>query len=110
MGKDKAVKFDQGKKMYSTIPLKALQGVTDAFTYGANKYGKYNYSNGMEYSRYVDACMRHLNAWLLGENIDESGNTHLSHAIASLMMLEENQLSETGTDDRNYGKKRKDKF
>lgn len=96
-----AVKADSGKVRFSDIPLDVLHDVAKAFTDGGNKYGKYNYSNGMEHSRYYDAAMRHLNAFMTGEEIDESGNTHLSHAIASLMMLLHSHKYGVGVDDRN---------
>lgn len=94
-------KYDHQKPKYSTVPTLAMKEVMKAFTYGATKYGKHNYSGGMEYSRYVDAAIRHINAFLECEDIDESGNTHLSHAVASLMMLMDNIALGTGTDDRN---------
>lgn len=96
-----AVKFDSGKPRMSTVPQLALMEVAKVFTYGANKYAAHNYSKGMEYSRYIDACHRHINAYLTGEDIDESGCYHIGHAIASLMMLMDNQLTKTGNDDRN---------
>lgn len=102
--KDKLVegtKYDNGKPKYSTVPIHAMNQVMQAFTYGANKYEAYNYSKGMDYTRYIDATLRHINAWLLGEDIDESGNTHLSHAVASLMMLMDNIAIGSGTDNRN---------
>jgi len=103
-------KYDKGKVKYSTMPIHALQEVLKAFTYGADKYEAYNYSKGMDHTRYIDATLRHINAYLLGEDIDESGNTHLSHAVASLMMLMDNKVIGTGTDNRNpnYGKSKRD--
>lgn len=100
------VKFDQGKRRYSTVPIHALNSVTDVFTYGADKYEAYNYSKGMDHTRYIDAALRHINSYLTGEDIDESGNPHLAHAACSIMMALDNILIGTGTDDRNpnYGK------
>jgi hypothetical protein len=102
-------KYDYGKIRYSTVPNYALEEVIQAFTYGADKYEAYNYSKGMNYTRYIDAALRHINAYLRGEDIDESGNTHLSHAVASLMMLMDNIKIGSGNDDRNpnYGIKSK---
>lgn len=109
MSKDKlqeGTKYDNGKPKYSTVPVHAMNQVMQAFTYGANKYEAYNYSKGMDYTRYIDAALRHINAWLLGEDIDESGNTHLSHAVASLMMLMDNIEIGSGTDNRNKNYKK----
>ena len=38
--------------------------------------------------RYYDAAMRHIEAWLLGEQNDpESGLPHLAHAVCCLLFL-----------------------
>lgn len=94
-------KNDKGKPDYTLIPQAALNEVAKVFTYGASKYGVFNYSKGTTYRRYVAAAHRHINAWLRGENIDESGTNHLSNAIASLMMALDAQMTFQGQDDRN---------
>ena len=94
-------KFDQGKPSFSNLPQLALIETVKAFDYGAAKYDKFNYSKGTEWLRYYDACQRHLHAWLTGEDIDESGNHHVSHAIASLMMLLDAIKLGNGIDNRN---------
>ena len=44
--------------------------------------------NGLESTALYDATMRHLLAWMSGEDLDpESGLNHLFHAGASLNML-----------------------
>ena len=95
------LKYDNNKPRLSDVPQKALMSVAKAFNYGADKYSKFNYSHGIEYSRLYDACQRHLYAYMTGEDIDESGNHHIDHAIASLMMLRENIHLGVGVDDRN---------
>ena len=104
-------KFDKGKPDFTLIPQEALLEVAKVFTYGANKYGVFNYSYGTGFRRYVAAANRHINQWLRGEDIDESGTNHLSNAIASLMMVLDNQKTNKGTDDRNkvYGNSRNHK-
>lgn len=97
-----AKKNDQGKIRYSDVPQRALQSTAKIFNFGATKYGKFNYSEGMAYSRYYDACQRHLMAWMTGEDLDpETRESHIDHAICSLMMLRDNMHLKTGTDDRN---------
>ena len=82
------VKNDSAKPDLSLLPKAATWGMANALTYGATKYGRDNYKGGIEYSRLVAACMRHLTAFMEGEDIDkESGNPHLDHALASLGML-----------------------
>lgn len=85
----KGKKNDKGKPSLTLIPGEAILAMGIALTYGADKYGRYNFRKGVQHSRLLDAAMRHLNAILRGEEIDEeSGNHHLWHAMASLAMLE----------------------
>ena len=87
-GYSEASKNDSNKPQLSLIPRAALNELARGFAYGANKYGRYNFEKGHQYSRLVDAALRHLSAIAAGEFIDsESGNTHLSHALCSLAML-----------------------
>lgn len=94
------IKFDEGKPCISDIPQKSLISLAKVFNYGANKYSKFNYLGGTDWLRYYDACQRHLNSWIVGEDIDESTNNHIDHAIASLMMLRENIHLNKGKDNR----------
>lgn len=96
-----AKKNDQTKAQLSLIPLSALEAEAAAFTYGAEKYGRYNYTAGFTYSRLIDAALRHILAFNKGEDLDpESGLSHLGHARASLSMLIECMNLGTATDNR----------
>lgn len=105
----KGKKFDGGKPRISLIPREALWGMAQAFTYGANKYGKFNYREGIEFTRLADAAYRHLSAFMDGEDIDiESKNNHLSHCLASIAMLIDMHANNPEMDDR-YVRKPKEK-
>lgn len=98
-----AKKFDSGKPMFTSLFTKALAAVIRVMTFGATKYGKFNYlsNGGLEPSRLVDAAMRHTMAWWDGEKKDpESGESHLAHAICCLGMLLEYELRGFTKDDR----------
>lgn len=98
-------KFDQGKPDPSLIPIEAVMGTAKALSYGANKYGKHNYKEGITFSRLTAAAMRHLLAFNNGEDIDgESGNQHLHHALASLAMLSYMVENKPDMDDRYHPK------
>jgi hypothetical protein len=97
----KAVKFDSGKPDLSLNPSVALEEMAYAFMLGEKKYGRYNFHNGMEASRLVAACLRHVHAWNEGENLDkESGRSHLGHALACLAMILQQQKLGTLRDNR----------
>lgn len=94
-------KNDGEKPNISLIPKDAIWGMANAFTYGARKYGQHNFRNGIAYTRLASACLRHLTAYLEGENVDEeSGNPHLDHALASLAMLKFMDVNKPDYDDR----------
>lgn len=98
-----ARKFDQGKPMFTAMFTKALNAVMRVMTFGATKYGKYNYlkNGGLAPSRLVDAAYRHMSSWWDGEKVDsESGESHLAHAICCLGMLLEYELRGYKKDDR----------
>ena len=82
-------KYDQGKLRYSLIPPAAMKGMAEVLTFGANKYepGRWKtVPNAKE--RYLDAAMRHLEAYRSGEVLDpESHLSHLRHALTNLAFL-----------------------
>jgi hypothetical protein len=85
------VKFDGGKPRFGLIPPVALLEVAEVMTFGAQKYAPDNWRKVEGgHSRYVEAALRHVNAHLRGDRQDdESSLSHLSHAVASLMMAME---------------------
>jgi hypothetical protein len=96
-----ALKFDNGKPDLSLIPRAALDQCARAFMLGEQKYGRYNFYNGMEASRLVAACLRHVTAWNEGEETDpESGASHLGHALACISMILQQQHLGTLKDNR----------
>ena len=97
-----AVKFDQSKPQWDLLPLDALDDVAKVFSYGATKYEKLNWLNGMRYGRFIAATFRHIRDFWLGEDNDkESGHPHLAHAAANILMLLASMKRGCGTDDRN---------
>lgn len=97
------IKFDQGKPDLSLIPYSAAREEARGFMLGAEKYGRYNFTKGMEASRIVAAALRHINTWFhdLEEKDPESGAHHLGHARCCLAMLIETQRLGTLIDNRN---------
>jgi len=99
----KAVKFDDDKTRMDLLPPKAQKGIAKVFTFGAKKYNDYNYKNGegLDWNRPYAACLRHLNAWQDGEDLDpETKQSHLYHAGCCIMMLIDLVDSGIGKDTR----------
>lgn len=80
------VKHDQEKPMMDLLDPFALEQVAKVLTFGAEKYGKHNWREGIAVSRLIAAGMRHILAFNNGETLDEeSGLPHLAHAMCCLM-------------------------
>ena len=88
MIKTQGYKKDSGKRRWSLMPWDALGRVVDVLMFGMEKYGPRNWEAGMEWSRLYDAALRHLDAWWRRDpSDDESGITHLAHAICCILFL-----------------------
>ncbi len=88
--KTSAVKADEGKPDWSLVPFEALEGMVRVLEFGAKKYARNNWqtNGGFSYRRVLTACVRHLFAYMRGEDNDpESGLSHISHAQCNLLFL-----------------------
>lgn len=90
------------KAPLSTVSGAVMLEVGLAMLEGAAKYGRHNYrAVGVRASVYYDATMRHLISWWEGEDIDpDSGISHVTKAIASLVVLRDAMIQEKMQDDR----------
>jgi hypothetical protein len=94
--------FGIKKASMSCIPAPVLMELGVAMQEGACKYGRHNYRViNVKSSIYYDAAMRHIMSWWEGEDIDPlSGLSHITKAIASLVVLRDAMIQEGLTDDR----------
>lgn len=90
------------KVPFSTLPAKVLAEVGLALLEGARKYGRHNYrAVGVRASVYYDASLRHLTQWWEGEDVDpDSGLSHVTKAIAGLVVLRDSMMMGNWKDDR----------
>ncbi len=83
------------------LPWEALEQLGKVYSFGSDKYADYNFRKGYRWSLSFDAMQRHLWAFWAGEeDDDESGLSHLAHAIwhgLTLLLFSRKGL---GTDDR----------
>lgn len=86
----------------SAVPAGVLMDLALALLEGAAKYGRHNYrAMGVRSSVYYDAAVGHLMDWWEGEDVDpDSGLSHVTKAIASLVVLRDAMLQNKLTDDR----------
>jgi hypothetical protein len=95
--------FGIKKVPISTVPAPVIGEVGIAMMEGALKYGRHNYRViGVRASIYYDAVMsRHMPAWWEGQDIDpDSGLSHITKAIASLVVLRDAMIRGNWVDDR----------
>ena len=85
------------------IPPHAMEQTAWVHKLGADKYGAWNWrETGVCASTYVNAILRHLNAWRDGEDLDpESGISHLAHVACSANILMDAGYCGKLQDDRN---------
>ena len=90
------------KAPMSTVSAAVLMEVGVAMLEGASKYGRHNYrAAGVRASVYYDALMRHAMSWWEGEDLDpDSGMSHITKAIATLVVLRDAMIQGKFTDDR----------
>lgn len=95
--------YDEGKVRVDLLPVSALLGAAECFTYGDKKYGEKNWEKGIKNSKLYGSCLRHLFAHMVGCTVDsESSLPHLNHALCNLMMLVDNMKNRPEMDDRGF--------
>lgn len=98
-----AAKFDGGKARLDLVPYEFIYAVACVLTYGAIKYDDWNWAKGLRKGRIIAAGLRHMGAYMMGEEIDEeSGLPHLWHASTCLCMLVASELRGTAVEDREF--------
>ena len=95
------VKYDNGKPKLTLVNRETLNGIARAMEYGMAKYGRNNYKAGLDWTRVLDALLRHANAYAAKEDLDqESGLNHIYHVGACVNMLLYYIENNVGKDDR----------
>lgn len=106
LGNTEGKKFDGGKVRLDLLPLDAIEEVAKVMTFGAGKYGDRNWEKGINYMRLVGAALRHIFAWVGGQDRDEeTGLSHMAHAACCILFIlafETRKCGDAGTklDDR----------
>lgn len=89
-------------RQFMVVPRQVLWEVGVGMLEGALKYGRHNYRGaGVRASVYLDAAYGHLDQFCEGEDIDQdSGLSHVTKAICSLVVLRDAMMNDFWTDDR----------
>lgn len=98
---DVGVKYDGGKTPMEMLPPEALEEIARVMQFGAGKYGRANWTNGLAYSRLISAALRHIMEFQKGVTTDPESNTHhLANAATNLLFLLWQEVHKKEFDDR----------
>ena len=95
-------KYDGDKAKLYLLPPKSILEVGKVLTYGAEKYDAENWRKVDDLqNRYTSAALRHIFAHIDGEDADEeTGLSHLAHAMCCLLFKLEDELLGKGEEER----------
>lgn len=82
---EEGMKHDTGKYDPTMLSIELIELVSRVRMFGAKKYARNQWKKGFKTTRSLAAALRHIFAYLAGEDNDpESGLSHLGHAICSI--------------------------
>lgn len=83
------IKLDDGKVRMDLLPFRSLTAVGEVLTFGARKYGDWNWTLVDDAERrFAAAMLRHYAAIQRGEEYDlETGLTHAAHMATSALFV-----------------------
>jgi len=94
-------KHDDGKPRMELLSPIALEEIAKVLTFGAKKYGDHNWRQGIKWTRILGALLRHVYAFLRGENEDsETGLSHMAHVGCCVLFLLDYEVNKREFDDR----------
>ncbi len=87
-GQEKAIRHNQGKSTWSLVDFATMEDMVAVLDFGAKKYSPDNWKKGLHTKSVFDSIMRHLAAYISGEDNDqESGLPHTGHIMCNAMFL-----------------------
>lgn len=104
-----ASRYNDGKAQLSMIleARNALNGMAGVLTFGAKKYDRGNWHKGLPHADICDSMLRHISAYLAGEDNDpESGLPHVDHILTNALFLAEGYRTHPELDNRSGELKR----
>lgn len=94
-------KQTDGKLPLQLTPWLSVMEMVRVLEFGAQKYDSWNWSKGLSFMGCIASTMRHLIKFISGQdNDDESGLSHIAHAMCNCAFLLHFVKMGGGTDDR----------
>lgn len=104
------LRYNEDKLKWSLVDFDSLENMVHVLMYGEKKYDSHNWKKGLPYTSTVESMLRHLYAFLKGEDIDpESGLPHTGHIMCNAMFLDYYSQYCKDMDDRFIDEKKKSK-
>jgi len=98
---DLGSRFNTGKARWSLVSWKALLPMVQVLEFGATKYDDWNWAKGLPYTQICESLLRHVHAFIEGEEDDqESKLSHVGHILCNAMFLSYMTLFKPELDDR----------
>ena len=96
-----AMRFNDGKVEWSLVDFKSLEPMVRVLEFGAQKYAKHNWKQGMDVTKMMESLLRHAFSFLSGETEDqESGISHIGHIMCNAMFIQWMLENKPERDDR----------
>lgn len=94
-------RYNKGKLKWSLVSWKALEPMVRVLMFGAEKYDDHNWKKGLKWTECSESLLRHMTAFLEGEDNDpESKISHVGHILCNAMFLSYMFLFRKDLDDR----------
>jgi len=79
----------------------AMEGAGQVLAFGLDKYSRGNWQKGLSHTAICDSLLRHLIAYLSGEDNDqESALPHVDHVLCNALFLAQMTRTHRELDDR----------
>ena len=97
----RADRHNAGKLQWSLVDYAALQPMVEVLEAGARKYSADNWRKGLPTTEVCESLLRHLYAYLEGQDDDpETGLPHVGHILCNAMFLSHMHLERPDCDTR----------
>ena len=107
---EKGTRFNEGKPQWSLVDFYSLEPMVRVLEFGKEKYGRDNWKKGLPTTEICESMLRHIFAYLSGEDIDqESGLPHIGHIQANAKFLSYMDRNKPEFDSRNSKSNASDK-
>lgn len=83
-----ADRYNSGKERWALVDFEALKPMVHVLAFGAQKYSDDNWKKGLKTKEICESLIRHLTAYLSGQDNDaESGLPEVGHILCNAMFL-----------------------